>query len=142
MTGPCGADFSSGKPVALTVPGPYTTVPLKFNLQLEQADNDAQVTVYGSLNPNDFSNAVQLYKSAAHLSPSNINLPVDFTNFPGLNGNTKVTIQIRQLGSDSPDLKYICTDVTVQGPTKPNPPPPAQKSDPVTPPSNGGGNGN
>ncbi|KAJ3323691.1 hypothetical protein HDV06_001421 [Boothiomyces sp. JEL0866] len=116
-TGPCGAN--NGK--ALTTPGPRTNEPLQFTLKLEQADDNASVNVFAAVGQNPTTFSTKLF-SKSGLSASNMDIPIDLSKLPGLSGNTPVTIQIAQTGSDTGDsVKYICADIMVSAPSSSQP---------------------
>ncbi|KAJ3317212.1 hypothetical protein HDV06_001841 [Boothiomyces sp. JEL0866] len=125
LIGPCGADAQS---VPRTVPGPYNPEDLQFSIQVAQADANASMWVYAGLDPdpNNWKSPVLLYSDGPAVGGNPlplqyINIPLDFSKVPGLNGDTKATIQIVQLGSDSaPKLKYICADLTIHAPVVPS----------------------
>ncbi|KAJ3258957.1 hypothetical protein HK103_003098 [Boothiomyces macroporosus] len=118
-TGPCGANNG----VPLTVPTVRTSEPLKFTAVLQQADDAAQVWVYGAVGDNPklgttAANFTTLLYSYNSTKGENLNISLDFTQLSGVSaaGTTPVTLQFVQLSNEKPPAtRFICADLTVGG---------------------------
>ncbi|KAJ3270547.1 hypothetical protein HDV01_007750 [Terramyces sp. JEL0728] len=119
-TGPCGA--LDGVP--LTAPTVRTSLPLNFTVDFQQADDAAQVWVYGAVGDNpalgtaaskNFTTLLYSYNST---KAEDLNITFDFTKLAGVSKTdpTSVTLQFIQLSNEKPPAtRYICADLTVGG---------------------------